>query len=54
VKQTLGDRHYLKHCQQNGIERVGVKGGSERLAAAIAQQLNKGLKPLVYTRIISD
>ena len=39
VKRTLSDRDYLERCQQNGIERIGAKGGSERLAEAIAQQL---------------
>ncbi len=39
VKKTLGDRHYLERCQQNGLERVGAKGGSKRLAEAIASQI---------------
>jgi hypothetical protein len=37
VKRTLSDRDYLERCKQNGMERVGAKGGSERLADAIAQ-----------------
>jgi uncharacterized protein (TIGR03492 family) len=37
IKQTLGDREYLEQCQINGLERVGAKGGSERLADAIAE-----------------
>ncbi|MDX2256853.1 MAG: lipid-A-disaccharide synthase-related protein [Pseudanabaenaceae cyanobacterium bins.39] len=41
VKQTLSDRQYLAQCQQNGLERVGAKGGSARLAKAIAQELCK-------------
>ena len=40
VKRTLEDSQYLAQCQQNGIERLGVKGGSDKLAAAIAQQLH--------------
>ena len=39
LKRTLGDRDYLARCQQNGLERVGAKGGSEGLATAIAQQI---------------
>jgi uncharacterized protein (TIGR03492 family) len=39
IKRTLGDRDYLERCKQNGIERVGAKGGSERLADAIAMKL---------------
>jgi len=39
VKKTLGDRAYLERCKENGLQRVGAKGGSERLAEAIAQQL---------------
>jgi uncharacterized protein (TIGR03492 family) len=39
IKRTLGDRDYLEQCKQNGIERVGAKGGSERLADAIAMRL---------------
>jgi uncharacterized protein (TIGR03492 family) len=39
VKKTLGDRDYLERCQQNGLERVGAKGGSKRLAEAIATQI---------------
>ena len=41
VKRTLGDREYLELCQKNGLERLGTKGASERLADAIAQQLAK-------------
>ncbi|MFN8780225.1 MAG: hypothetical protein ACK5Y4_00695, partial [Pseudanabaena sp.] len=41
VKRTLSDRDYLERCKQNGMERVGAKGGSERLADAIAQILSK-------------
>ncbi len=41
IKRTLGDREYLQRCQQNGLERLGTKGASERLADAIAQQLAK-------------
>lgn len=41
VKRTLSDRDYLERCKQNGMERVGAKGGSERLADAIAQILAK-------------
>jgi uncharacterized protein (TIGR03492 family) len=37
VKRTLGDRQYLERCKQNGLERVGAKGGSEGLADAIAK-----------------
>ncbi len=39
IKRTLGDRDYLERCKQNGLERVGAKGGSERLADAIAMKL---------------
>ncbi len=39
VKRTLGDRDYLERCRQNGLERVGSKGGSEGLADAIASHL---------------
>jgi uncharacterized protein (TIGR03492 family) len=39
VKRTLGDRNYLELCKQNGLERVGSKGGSEGLADAIASHL---------------
>ena len=39
VKRTLGDRDYLERCKQNGLERVGAKGGSEGLADAIAKQI---------------
>jgi hypothetical protein len=35
----LGDREYLERCKENGLERVGAKGGSEGLAEAIASQL---------------
>ncbi|MBD2188013.1 lipid-A-disaccharide synthase-related protein [Pseudanabaena mucicola] len=41
VKQTLCDRNYLQRCQQNGLERVGTKGGSERLADTIVMELQK-------------
>ena len=39
VKRTLSDRDYLERCKQNGLERVGERGGSERLADAIAKQI---------------
>ena len=39
VKRTLGDREYLERCKENGLERLGTKGASERLAEAIASQL---------------
>jgi uncharacterized protein (TIGR03492 family) len=39
VKRTLSDLDYLERCKQNGMERVGAKGASERLADAIAQIL---------------
>ncbi len=39
VKRTLGDRDYLERCKQNGLERVGSKGGSEGLADEIASHL---------------
>ncbi|MFM7886618.1 MAG: lipid-A-disaccharide synthase-related protein [Pseudanabaena sp.] len=39
VKRTLGDRDYLERCKQNGLERVGSKGGSEGLADAITGHL---------------
>ena len=39
VKQTLYDQDYLERCQQNGLERIGEKGGSERLAEAISSQI---------------
>ncbi|BBC24143.1 lipid-A-disaccharide synthase-related protein [Pseudanabaena sp. ABRG5-3] len=42
VKRTLGDRDYLECCKQNGLERVGTKGGSEGLADAIASQIFSG------------
>jgi len=40
IKRTLGDHQYLELCKQNGLERVGAKGGSEGLADAIAKELN--------------
>ncbi|PZO39050.1 MAG: hypothetical protein DCF19_15090 [Pseudanabaena frigida] len=40
VKRTLGDRDYLERCKQNGLERVGAKGGSMGLAEAIAKQIS--------------
>jgi len=39
VQITLGDREYLEKCKVNGLERIGEKGGSERLAKAIAANL---------------
>ncbi len=39
IKETLGDRDYLEQCKLNGLERVGAKGGSEKLADAIAEIL---------------
>jgi uncharacterized protein (TIGR03492 family) len=39
IKEILGDREYLEQCKINGLERVGAKGGSERLADAIAEIL---------------
>lgn len=39
IKEILGDREYLEQCKTNGLERVGAKGGSERLADAIAEIL---------------
>ncbi len=39
IQRTLSDRNYLERCKQNGMERVGAKGGSERLADAIAKIL---------------
>jgi uncharacterized protein (TIGR03492 family) len=39
IKRTLSDRDYLERCKINGLERVGAKGGSERLADAIANNL---------------
>jgi uncharacterized protein (TIGR03492 family) len=39
VKRVLSDLDYLERCKQNALERVGIKGGSERLANAIALQI---------------
>jgi uncharacterized protein (TIGR03492 family) len=39
VKRTLSDHDYLERCKQNGLERIGTKGGSQRLADAIASQI---------------
>ncbi|OIP72630.1 MAG: hypothetical protein AUK48_11165 [Oscillatoriales cyanobacterium CG2_30_44_21] len=40
VQRVLGDREYLEKCKINGLERLGTKGASERLAKAIADNLN--------------
>ena len=40
VKSTLQDRDYLQACQQNGLERVGRSGGSERIADRLATYLS--------------
>jgi uncharacterized protein (TIGR03492 family) len=37
VKLTLHDSEYLQSCHLNGIERVGLKGGSTRIAEHIAK-----------------
>jgi uncharacterized protein (TIGR03492 family) len=37
VKLTLGDSKYLLECSQNGRERVGLSGGSAKIADHIAQ-----------------
>ncbi|PZU98056.1 MAG: hypothetical protein DCE90_05975 [Pseudanabaena sp.] len=39
VQRALGDREYLEKCKINGLERLGTKGASERLAKAIATNL---------------
>jgi uncharacterized protein (TIGR03492 family) len=39
VWQTLGDTDYLQACRQNGLEHVGVAGGSLGIARHIATQL---------------
>jgi uncharacterized protein (TIGR03492 family) len=39
VKQILGDQEYLKACQQNGLERVGLPGGSEGISDRFAKIL---------------
>jgi uncharacterized protein (TIGR03492 family) len=39
VKQILGDRAYLQTCQQNGLERVGLPGGSAGISDRFAEIL---------------
>ncbi|AFY69477.1 hypothetical protein Pse7367_1180 [Thalassoporum mexicanum PCC 7367] len=39
VKEILADQEYLQSCQQNGLERVGLPGGSEGISDRFAQIL---------------
>ncbi|MGB3513926.1 MAG: lipid-A-disaccharide synthase-related protein [Microcoleaceae cyanobacterium] len=43
VKQTLTDKEYLKTCIQNGFERMGRPGGSEKIADYLIQYLSSCL-----------
>jgi hypothetical protein len=36
----LSDKNYLALCQQNGLERVGLAGGSAAIAAQIRDLLS--------------
>ena len=36
IHRTLGDREYLERCQINGVERLGVAGGSAKIAQIFA------------------
>ncbi|MEY2985245.1 MAG: hypothetical protein RLZZ568_1862 [Cyanobacteriota bacterium] len=39
LQKTVNDHGYLDACAKNGQERLGIPGGSQRIAAFIAQQL---------------
>ncbi|MEB3343129.1 lipid-A-disaccharide synthase-related protein [Okeania sp.] len=41
VKEVLADQEYLEACIQNGLERMGKPGGSEKIANYIVQYLSK-------------
>jgi uncharacterized protein (TIGR03492 family) len=36
IHRTLGDREYLERCRTNGLERLGVAGGSAKIAQVFA------------------
>jgi uncharacterized protein (TIGR03492 family) len=36
IHRTLGDREYLERCRVNGLERLGVAGGSAKIAQVFA------------------
>jgi uncharacterized protein (TIGR03492 family) len=40
TKLTLNNAEYLQACQLNGTERVGLKGGSTRIAEYVAKLIN--------------
>lgn len=40
IKMTLEDTDYLHACQENGIERVGLKGGAAKIATHIARLIH--------------
>jgi uncharacterized protein (TIGR03492 family) len=40
IDEILDNPHYLKHCQENGRERVGEPGGSDAIAHKILDALN--------------
>jgi uncharacterized protein (TIGR03492 family) len=42
IIKTLADREYDQICQQNGLERVGEKGGSVAIARILLQMVNLG------------
>ena len=41
VKEILADKEYLKACIDNGIERMGRPGGSEKIADYLIQYLSR-------------
>jgi uncharacterized protein (TIGR03492 family) len=41
IAQTLGDREYLERCRTNGLERLGIAGGSAKIAQIFADSFLK-------------
>jgi uncharacterized protein (TIGR03492 family) len=41
IHRTLGDREYLERCRINGLERLGVAGGSAEIARIFAEPFLK-------------
>jgi uncharacterized protein (TIGR03492 family) len=46
IYNTLGDRDYLERCRVNGLERLGVAGGSAEIARIFAAHFLKTDLPL--------
>ncbi len=46
IGRTLGDKEYLQQCQENGLERIGSKGGGDAMARIFADRFLKTDLPM--------